>query len=110
MHPKPLPATSEQNLRPREDGKSRVMVEASHPSSESKTASASAVEPGGAVVIGGDYQGLGIVRSLGRRGIPVCVIDDERSIARFSRYTTLHHRVSSMREAKQTVQLLLEVG
>ena len=42
----------------------------------------------GAVVCGGDYQGLGIVRSLGRRGIPVCVIDDERSIARFSRYTT----------------------
>src|ERR1700690_4284429 len=25
----------------------------------------------GAVVIGGDYQGLGIVRSLGRRGIPI---------------------------------------
>ncbi len=64
----------------------------------------------GAVVLGGDYQGLGIVRSLGRRGVPVCVVDDERSIARYSRYTTLHHRVSSMREAKQTVQLLLEVG
>ena len=32
--------------------------------------------PGGAVVIGGDFNGLGIVRSLGRQGIPVCVIDD----------------------------------
>lgn len=42
----------------------------------------------GAVVVGGDYQGLGIVRSLGRRGVPVHVIDDELSIARFSRYTT----------------------
>jgi glycerol-3-phosphate dehydrogenase len=31
----------------------------------------------GAVVIGGDYQGLGIVRSLGRRGIPICILDDE---------------------------------
>ena len=31
----------------------------------------------GAVVIGGDYQGLGIVRSLGRQGVPVCVVDDE---------------------------------
>ena len=40
----------------------------------------------GAIVIGGDYQGLGIARSLGRRGIPVCVIDDETSIARASRY------------------------
>jgi predicted ATP-grasp superfamily ATP-dependent carboligase len=42
---------------------------------------------GGAIVIGGDYQGLGIVRSLGRRGIPVWVLDDERSIAAVSRYT-----------------------
>jgi hypothetical protein len=36
----------------------------------------------GGIVIGGDHQGLGIVRSLGRRGMPVCVIDDEASIAR----------------------------
>ena len=42
----------------------------------------------GAVVIGGDHQGLGIMRSLGRHGIPICVIDDEPSIARYSRYTT----------------------
>ena len=33
--------------------------------------------PTGGVVIGGDYQGLGIVRSLGRHGVPVYVIDDE---------------------------------
>ncbi len=34
----------------------------------------------GAVVLGGDYQGLGIVRSLSALGAPVCVVDDERSI------------------------------
>ena len=28
----------------------------------------------GAIVIGGDYQGLGIVRSLGRRGIPLTTV------------------------------------
>lgn len=44
--------------------------------------------PVGAVVLGGDFVGLGVLRSLGRRGLPVCVIDDERSIARFSRYAT----------------------
>jgi D-aspartate ligase len=64
----------------------------------------------GAVVIGGDYQGLGIVRSLGRRGVPVCVIDDEKSIARYSRYTTFHQRVPSLHEAKETVQSLLDIG
>jgi len=50
----------------------------------------------GVVVIGGDYQGLGIVRSLGRHGIPVRVIDDERSIACYSRYTTVAQRVPSL--------------
>jgi D-aspartate ligase len=41
-------------------------------------------KPIGAVVVGGDYQGLGIVRSLGRQNVPVCVIDDETSIAFFA--------------------------
>jgi D-aspartate ligase len=64
----------------------------------------------GAIVIGGDYQGLGIVRSLGRRGVPVCVIDDERSIARHSRFTALSQLVPSLLEAKDTVKALLECG
>ena len=68
------------------------------------------LEGPGAVVIGGDYQGLGIVRSLGRRGVPVCVVDDERSIARYSRFTTLACRVPSLREASETVQFLMALG
>src|SRR5262249_35471538 len=42
--------------------------------------------PRGAVVIGGDYRGLGVVRSLGRHGIPVWVLTDEHTIAASSRY------------------------
>jgi len=64
----------------------------------------------GALVVGGDYQGLGIVRSLGRRGIPICVVDDERSIARFSRYTTHTVSVPSLRDEGQTADALLEIG
>lgn len=68
-------------------------------------------QPGpGAVIVGGDYQGLGIVRSLGRRGVPVCVIDDEHSIARFSRYTSHHVRVPELRDEAATVEKVLEVG
>lgn len=66
--------------------------------------------PAGAVVIGGDYQGLGIVRSLGRKGIPVCVIDDEHSIARYSRYTRHHVRVKELRDEAHTVDQLMEIG
>src|SRR5438105_6558616 len=64
----------------------------------------------GAVVVGGDYQGLGIVRSLGRRQIPVCVIDDERSIARRSRYTTHSVRVKDLRDQERSVEAVLQVG
>ena len=44
----------------------------------------------GAIVLGGNFVGLGIARSLGTRGIPTWVFDADRSksIAQFSRYTT----------------------
>jgi D-aspartate ligase len=44
----------------------------------------------GAIVLGGNFVGLGIVRSLGARGIPTWVLDADRSrsIAQFSRYTS----------------------
>lgn len=64
----------------------------------------------GAVVIGGDYQGLATVRSLGRRGVPVVVIDDERSIARYSRYTGRYLRVAELRGEEATVAALLDAG
>jgi len=64
----------------------------------------------GAVVVGGDYQGLGIVRSLGRHGVPVCIIDDERSIARFSRYATHSVRTGELRDESRTIETVLDVG
>jgi D-aspartate ligase len=64
----------------------------------------------GAVVLGGDYQGLGIVRSLGRRGVPVCVVDDEHSIARLSRYTKTTARIADMGDEERVVEDLLRVG
>jgi D-aspartate ligase len=64
----------------------------------------------GALVIGGDYQGLGIVRSLGRRGVPVCVIDDEHSISRFSRYATHFVKVPDLKDEASTVKALMDLG
>lgn len=64
----------------------------------------------GAVIVGGDYQGLGIVRSLGLQNIPVCVIDDEHSISRYSRYTTHSITVPDLRDERRTVDTVLEIG
>ena len=63
----------------------------------------------GALVVGGDYQGLGIARSLGRQGAPVCVLDDEISIARSSRFVQRSVRVPDLRGSQQTIDALVDV-
>ena len=64
----------------------------------------------GALVIGGDYQGLGIARSLGRRGVRVAVLDDEVSIARTSRYVQHSLRVPTLRSTEDTIQALQDAS
>jgi D-aspartate ligase len=62
------------------------------------------------VVLGGDFHGLAIVRSLGRHGVPIVIVDDEYSIGRFSRYTTHAVRAPTLRREKETVDFLLDLG
>lgn len=64
----------------------------------------------GAVVVGGDHLGLGVARSLGRRGIPVYVIDDLWAVASFSRYVTRFVKVKSLREERETVDAVMAIG
>jgi predicted ATP-grasp superfamily ATP-dependent carboligase len=66
--------------------------------------------PAGALVVGGDHPGLGIVRSLGRRGIPVYVLDDQYCISSFSRYATRVVRVDDLLDERKTVDAVLELG
>ncbi len=87
-----------------------MIVNRQNPSVTIQPAMSSSKKPTGAIVVGGDYQGLGIVRSLGRRQVPVCVIDDEHSIARFSRYATHTVAVPSLRQEAQTIDAIVETG
>jgi D-aspartate ligase len=64
----------------------------------------------GAIVIGGEHPGLGIARSLGRRGIPICIIDDQHSVSQFSKYATHVVRVKDLRDEKNTVDSVMEIG
>jgi D-aspartate ligase len=79
-------------------------------SPDSSSRGAIASNQPGALVIGGDHLGLGIVRSLGSRGIPVCVVDDQLSVSRFSRYATRFIQVKDLRDSRQTVDNLLSIG
>jgi predicted ATP-grasp superfamily ATP-dependent carboligase len=67
-------------------------------------------KPAGALVVGGEHPGLGVARSLGQRGIPVCFVDDQHSISRFSRYASRVVRVNDLRDERKTVDNILEIG
>ena len=64
----------------------------------------------GALVVGGEHPGLGVARSLGRRGIPVYVVDDQLSVSWASRYVSRFIRVKELRDERKTIDTLLEVG
>jgi predicted ATP-grasp superfamily ATP-dependent carboligase len=64
----------------------------------------------GALVIGGDHPGLAIARSLGKRGIPVYILDDQHSISVYSKYAKRVLRAKDLRDPQHTVDSVLEIG
>ena len=62
------------------------------------------------MVLGGDYQGLGIVRNLAQHGVRTFVIDDERSIARFSRHVHGSARIVDLGTGDSFVDELSRLG
>jgi len=61
----------------------------------------------GALVIGADYRGLAVVRSLGRRGIPVWVLrDGDDALAARSRFTTGRADLRGKRDVERVAFLL----
>ncbi len=67
------------------------------------------LKPRGAVVFATSYTALAIVRSLGRHGIPVWILDDGQSPTRFSRYV-LRSFPLPVENENQQIKLLLEIA
>jgi D-aspartate ligase len=65
-------------------GGSDVLAET--PKVEKTLAATGANRKSGAIILGGTHGSLAVARSLGRRGIPVWLIETSRSVAGFSRY------------------------
>src|SRR5437879_13307232 len=64
----------------------------------------------GALIMGADYRGLGVVRSLGRRGIPVWVIKQgAHLVAPTSRYGARHASCPRKDESRQ-IELLINLA
>ena len=64
----------------------------------------------GAIVIGGHFQGLGLIRALASRGVRVVLIDNETSAGRFSRYVEKFFYCPSVLEEKEFLEFLIWLG
>lgn len=64
----------------------------------------------GAIVLGSDFKALGVVRSLGRRGIPSVVIDNVPRSAWFSRYITRHFQWHTSMDDAAFLGFLISIG
>jgi predicted ATP-grasp superfamily ATP-dependent carboligase len=71
--------------------------------------SAALPPPRGAVVLGADFQALGLIRSLGRHGVPVYVCASMLDVARFSRYSARYFKLPA-RGGERLLEFLLELG
>lgn len=60
-----------------------------------------------AIIIGGDFQALGVLRCLAERGIPIVVFDHEWNIAKYSRYKKAFIRSPNIEDESLYLQFLL---
>src|SRR5207244_9121194 len=68
-------------------------------------------QPVGAIVMGADYRGLGIVRSLGRRGIPVWVLkQDGLMLGAASRYASRSLSSPSSDDSRKLLDFLVDLA
>ncbi|HDQ45726.1 MAG TPA: ATP-grasp domain-containing protein [bacterium] len=64
----------------------------------------------GAVVIGGHFHALGLIRQLARRGVSVILVDHEPCMARFSRYLQGFYRSPRCDDAERFSSFLIELA
>jgi len=64
----------------------------------------------GAVITGGDFQALGVLRTLGRKGVPVVVLDSDHCIAKYSKYKGKFFKSPSLSDEQNYVRFLIELA
>jgi predicted ATP-grasp superfamily ATP-dependent carboligase len=68
------------------------------------------VRPPGALLLGSDFKALGVARSLGRRGVPVAVVDNLPRSGWFSRHVSRRYRWTGPMSGTAFVDFLLDVA
>ena len=64
----------------------------------------------GAIIVGGNFQGLGLLRSLARQNVPVYLLDAEMCIARFSRYVKRFSKCPDVKQEALFLEFLMDLA
>lgn len=64
----------------------------------------------GAVITGGDFQGLGALRTLAKKNIPIILLDSDPNIGRYSRYKKKFFRAPRPSDSEGYVDFLIELA
>lgn len=64
----------------------------------------------GAVITGGDFQGLGVLRTLARKNIPIILLDHELCISRYSKYKKKFYKSPDPSETDAYVDFLINIA
>jgi len=64
----------------------------------------------GAVITGGDFQGLGVLRTLARKGVPIILLDTDYCISRYSRFKKRFFRSPHPSDTKSYLKFLLDLA
>ena len=74
------------------------------------TTHAQPTKPVGVVILGGDFQALGVTRSLARQNVPVYLLDKGLCIGRFSRYIWKFGKCPDAREETLLCRFLVDLA
>ena len=64
----------------------------------------------GAVITGGDFQGLGLMRTLAEKGIPIKLLDSDFCIGRYSKYKKQFYRSPHPSEIESYLDFLINLA
>ena len=64
----------------------------------------------GAVITGGDFQALGAIRTLGRKGIPVTVLDKDLCISKYSKFVKKCIKAPSLSDENAYKDFLIHIA
>lgn len=64
----------------------------------------------GAIITGGDFQALGILRTLAKKNIPIILLDNEYCISKYSRYNKKYFKSPPLSKAESYINFLVDLA